>query len=82
MRSTSPPIISQALQIPLLAGRSFTDADGPDTQHVAIVNQTFARKYFHGADPVGHYVNKETRIVGVVEDVPIAPGIDSYRSSH
>jgi putative ABC transport system permease protein len=65
------------LQIPLLGGRSFTDADGPETQHVAIVNQTFARKYFHGTDPVGHYVNKDTRIVGVVEDVPIAPGIDA-----
>jgi predicted permease len=71
------PDYFQALQIPLLAGRSFSDADGPDTQHVAIVNQTFARKYFHGTDAVGHYVNKDTRIVGVVEDVPIAPGIDA-----
>jgi hypothetical protein len=71
------PDYLRTLQIPLLAGRSFTDADGPETQHVAIVNQTFARKYFHGTDPVGHYVNKETRIVGVVQDVPIAPGIDA-----
>ena len=71
------PDYFRALQIPLLAGRSFTDADGPDTQHVAIVNQTFGRKYFHGTDPVGHYVNKDTRIIGVVEDVPIAPGIDA-----
>jgi putative ABC transport system permease protein len=39
-----------ALPIPALAGRSFTQADGPDTQHAAIVNQTFARKFFHGAD--------------------------------
>src|SRR5207249_5956267 len=36
-----------ALQIPVLAGRSFTEADGPDTQRVAIVNQKFARKFFH-----------------------------------
>src|SRR5271156_4118441 len=71
------PDYFQTLQIPLLAGRSFTDADGPETQHVPIVNQSFARKYFHGTDPVGHYVNKDTRIVGVVQDVPIAPGIDS-----
>jgi predicted permease len=71
------PEYFQTLQIPLLAGRSITDADGPETQHVAIVNQTFARKYFHGTDPVGHYVNKDTRIVGVVQDVPIAPGIDA-----
>jgi len=70
-----------ALRIPLLAGRSLTDGDGPDTQHVAVVNQTFARKYFHGMDAVGHYVNLNaslnTRIVGVVADVAIAPGIDA-----
>jgi predicted permease len=66
-----------ALQVPVRAGRSFTDADGPDTQHVAIINQTFARKYFHGVDAVGHYINNDTRIVGVVEDVPIAPGLDA-----
>jgi predicted permease len=64
-----------ALQIPLLRGRSFTDADGTDTQHVAIVNQTFARKFFHGQNPVGHYVDKNMMIVGVVEDVAVAPGL-------
>ncbi len=65
-----------ALQIPVLAGRSFTAADGPDTQRVAIVNQMFMRKFFHGANPVGHYLLKDTMIVGVVEDVAMAPGID------
>ncbi len=34
------------LRVPVLAGRAFTDADGPDAQPVAIVNQTFARKFF------------------------------------
>jgi predicted permease len=63
------------LQIPLLSGRSFTDADGPTTQRVAIVNQTFVRKFFHGADPVGRYIEKDTRIVGVVGDVAMAPGM-------
>jgi predicted permease len=71
------PDYFSALQIPILRGRSFTDADGPDSQHVAIVNQTFARKFFHGENPVGHYVDKSTMIVGVVEDVAIAPGLDA-----
>jgi hypothetical protein len=31
------------LQMPLLAGRVFTDGDGPNAQHVAVVNQAFAR---------------------------------------
>ena len=65
-----------ALQIPVLAGRSFTEADGPDSEHVAIVNETFARKFFHGASPIGHYVDKDTMIVGVVGDVAMAPGLD------
>jgi predicted permease len=67
----------ETLQIPLLAGRFFVEADGPDTQRVAIVNQTFARKFFHGQNPVGRYLDKNMRIVGVVEDVAIAPGLDA-----
>ncbi len=64
------------LQIPVLMGRSFTDADGPDSQHVAVVNETFARKFFHGTSPIGRYVDKDTMIVGVVKDVTIAPGLE------
>jgi predicted permease len=65
------------LQIPLLIGRSFTEGDGPDAQHVAIVNQAFVRKFFHGADPVGRHVDKNMTIVGVVGDVAVAPGLDA-----
>jgi predicted permease len=64
------------LHIPLLMGRSFTDADGSDSQRVAIVNQTFVRKFFHGANPLGHYFDKDTMIVGMVGDVAIEPGLD------
>jgi predicted permease len=65
-----------ALQIPILRGRSFSDSDGPDTQQVAMVNRTFARKYFHGTSPVGFHLDKDILIVGVVEDVAVPPGID------
>jgi hypothetical protein len=65
-----------ALQIPLLAGRAFTDADGSTTQRVAIVNRTFARKFLHGANPVGRHVLENMMIVGMAEDVAMAPGID------
>ena len=66
-----------ALQIPIVAGRSFNDADGPTTQHVAIVNRSFAAKYFHGANPIGRYLMKDTVIVGMVDSVKIVPGFDS-----
>ncbi len=65
-----------ALQIPVLMGRAFTPSDSRTTQRVAIVNQSFARKYFHGENPVGRHLNKGAVIVGMVEDVAIAPGID------
>jgi predicted permease len=67
----------EALQIPVLLGRSFTEGDGPEAPHVAVVNQTFARKFFHGANPIGHFVDKNTMIVGVVDDVAVPPGVDA-----
>jgi hypothetical protein len=68
------------LQIPLLAGRVFTDADGPDRQPVAIVNQTFARKFLEGSSAVGRSISfpflnrarKNTLIVGVVGDTVLS----------
>ncbi len=63
------------LQIPMLAGRIFTDADGSNTQHVAVVNQAFARKFYGGANPVGRYINKDTIIVGEVADVSVSSGL-------
>ena len=64
------------LQIPFLAGRAFTEADGANTQRVAIVNQTFARNFFHGESAIGGHLFEDMMIVGVVEDVAMAPGID------
>ena len=66
-----------ALRIPLLAGRVFTDADVVDSQPVAIVNQTFAQKFFSGENPIGHYVDKDILIVGVVQDVVVQPGLNA-----
>ncbi|MGA3048924.1 MAG: ABC transporter permease [Terracidiphilus sp.] len=66
----------ETLQIPLLAGRTFSPADGPNAQHVAIVNRTFARKFFPGEDPVGRTVNKNVVIVGVVSDIQLSSGLN------
>ena len=63
------------LQMPLLAGRVFTDADGPNAQHVAVVNQAFARKFYSGTNPVGRYIDKDTLIVGEVADVSVSSGL-------
>jgi predicted permease len=64
------------LRIPLLLGRGFTLSDGPTTQPVVLVNQSFAKKYFPGVNPVGHTLDKGRLIVGVVGDVQISPCFD------
>jgi macrolide transport system ATP-binding/permease protein len=65
----------ETLQMPVLAGRVFSDADGANAQRVAVVNQAFARKFFAGSNPVGRHINKDTLIVGVVADVPISSNL-------
>jgi len=68
----------EALQIPLLTGRTFNDSDRRDTQHVVVVNRAFMSKFYGGANPVGLPLSKDgTTIVGVVEDVTLPPHIDN-----
>jgi len=45
----------QTLAIPLLAGRDFRPTDTQSAPHVAIVNETFSKKYFGGLNAVGHH---------------------------
>jgi macrolide transport system ATP-binding/permease protein len=66
----------ETLEMPLLAGRLVTNADGPNSQRVIVVNQSFARKFYGGGNPVGRYVDKDTLIVGEVADVPLSSGLD------
>ena len=42
---------------PLLDGRDVSERDGPSSPRVALVNQSFARKFLNGANPVGHTIH-------------------------
>jgi len=66
--SVSPKYF-QALGIPLVAGRFFDARDGRKGTRVAIVNQALARLLFHGRNPLGHRINSNTTVVGVVADI-------------
>ncbi len=68
----------RAMQIPLLSGRYLQDSDvqvlAPDAYpRLALVSESFAKRYFPGRNPVGHRlrINKSAwaRIVGEVGDV-------------
>ena len=74
-RVITPGYLS-AMGIPLLRGRTFTEADNAGSAQVAMINQKLAREYFAGRDPVGEELNLGTaakpdwwRIVGVAGDV-------------
>jgi predicted permease len=59
------------LKIPLLAGRDFRPEDDEKAPGVMIVNESFARRFFEGRDPVGRRVQTYGRpftIVGMVKD--------------
>ena len=45
------------LSIPVLLGQSIGEQDTPASQKVVVVNQAFAKKYFHGDSPLGHEVS-------------------------
>jgi predicted permease len=62
------------LGIPIRAGRDFGERDSARVPHVAIVNETFARRHFPGEDPVGRTLitgmgQLPSQVVGVVADV-------------
>jgi predicted permease len=58
----------------LLKGRGITERDTDAAPHVAVINEAFARKFFHGADPIGKHFGRDGmgshqyEIVGVARD--------------
>ena len=60
--------------IPLIRGRMFADSDTATSPKVAVVNETFARQFLAGKDPIGQYYGYDAvnphlfQIVGVVKD--------------
>ena len=71
------PDYFQTMQVPVLKGRPFDEHDVRKAQNVAIVNETIARRYFSGEDPIGKRVTLSDEnpkdedwatIVGVVKD--------------
>lgn len=65
------PTYFRTLRIPLRGGREFLESDTADSEPVAIVNETMAKRYWSARDVVGSYVRtgeRSLRIVGVVAD--------------
>jgi len=65
----------KTMSIPLLRGRAFTDADGPNSSPVAILSQDAAKKLWGEGDPIGRTFYRAAdpktvfTVIGVVGDV-------------
>jgi ABC-type antimicrobial peptide transport system permease subunit len=67
----------QTLRIPLLKGRLFNEADGPDAPHVAVISEAVARQHWPNQDPLGYTIEfgnmdsdlRLLTVVGVVKEV-------------
>ena len=66
----------ETLDTHLVAGRDFNPHDAAGSPRVAIVNETFVKKYFHGQNPIGRRYRAEqgnklgdpVEIIGLVRD--------------
>ena len=83
-RIASPGLVD-ALGIPMVQGRFFSEVDTATSPTVAVVNKAFADKYLSGRDPVGHTLSMgkgrfaDIRIVGVISDTKQVNVIDATR---
>jgi len=69
------PGFFETIGTPILKGRPISRQDTTDSQHVAVVNQAFVRKFFRDEDPIGKHfgrtditLSREFEIVGVTGD--------------
>src|SRR4030095_10366263 len=89
-RMTGPDYF-RTMNIPILSGRDIEDRDLLNTQPVAIINDSFARRYWPGESPIGAHIKiddnnqgpREVEIIGVVGDVRhdglhVAPALETY----
>ncbi len=67
---TISPRYFEVMGIPLVAGRTFTDADAPPAPAAAIINEYLARQLFPGRNPIGQPLGRGAGplVVGVVKD--------------
>jgi predicted permease len=68
------PSYFEAVAIPMRLGRSLSEHDTANSPKVAVVNESFARKFFPGENPIGksfgprQTMSRAFEIVGVVRD--------------
>jgi predicted permease len=65
------PSYFETMGIPILRGRALDEDDRAETMRVAVVNETFASRYWPGLDPLGRRLDQGrgwATVVGVAKD--------------
>ena len=80
------PGFLDAVGVPMVRGRNFTDQDTATSPMVAIVNQTFVKQFFPNQDPIGQHFGIDVpqysgsfEIVGVFHDFKMNNPEDKVR---
>ena len=78
------PGFFQTFGIQMAKGRTFTDQDTANSVRVAIVNETFVKRYFDGVDPLTQRILVEQLIPGVTKLGPPLEWqiVGVYRNTH
>jgi putative ABC transport system permease protein len=72
----------ETMDIPILQGRSFNAADGPQTTRVTIVTKSLADRIWPNQDPIGKPLRdpaNELQVIGVVPDTVYTSTLESDR---
>ena len=74
---------------PILKGRGISEQDTATSQHVAVINEAFARKFFKNENPIGKYfgraemASRQYEVVGIAKDARyLRPNANSVRRTH
>jgi predicted permease len=91
VRSTISPGFLETLGVPIKQGRDFTWRDRAGAPNVVIINETMAKKFFPGENPIGRRLitgiaSIPREVVGVsgdvrAENLSLPPGVEMYYPS-
>jgi predicted permease len=78
------PTFFDVMEIPMVSGRSINETDQADSEPVAVISETAARRYWPGEDPIGKEIKPTSRdhsfrVVGVAKDTKVWTLGEEYR---
>ncbi len=78
----------RVMEIPLLAGRTFDERDGPDSPPVVVIDQYLVGRYFKGDEPIGRQIRRGgpntppftiVGVVGTINSIDLGQPVDKER---